>query len=114
MKKKPRKTKVATKAQPTALVTAMSQLIEAELERLRGLLVERSQTAETFRSAESNFKTLADKADGSVADAKADVHRLEQWKAAIEKGATPVIDPITATKSMPVLNGKQNAWRTPQ
>lgn len=71
--------KAASKAATPAVVAAFIAQMDAELERLRGLLVERGTYADQFR-------TLADKATQSVAEAKADIAELERLRALVSSG----------------------------
>lgn len=71
--------KAAPKAATPAVVSAFIAQMDTELERLRGLLVERGTYADQFR-------TLADKATQSVADAKADIAELERLRALVSSG----------------------------
>lgn len=64
-----------------ALIDSFLARIDADLERLRGLLVERVDWAGTL-------KILSDKAAQSAADAKRDLSELEGIRARVASGAS--------------------------
>lgn len=76
----------AIKAAPATSVAAWLAFVEADIERLRGLLVERGQNAEDLRELEAQARVLADQAAAAVAAAKSDIAALERVRNLVTSG----------------------------